>query len=117
MKAVAERREKMWRSDPRCRQCREPTWLPTGEPTRKGIDYSRMATIEHTISRLNPRRGSPGSWTLVCRECNQKNGDLDMQRWPVPYRDGRMIGVVLVEEEVAFEKRWRRPLDCLEEAR
>ena len=81
---MRRQRERFWNDNPHCRQCGALTWLPESGLAMKANDRERdvnvMATIEHTISRWDPRRGrEPGKHLLLCHRCNQKNAERDTE--------------------------------------
>lgn len=88
-------RDRMWKRDPCCRRCGIVTWSPRhrfevtpgNSPDEKNANFQAsltheerktMATLEHTVSRLDPMRKvfQPGirRRTLFCFDCNQKTG-------------------------------------------
>lgn len=99
-------RIRMWNRDPHCSICGVETFLPeqasalVGMPPskippmrallRRGL-LNRMATIDHVISKHDPRRPHPEPgerrWRLACYGCNNKlarEQDLAMpieERW------------------------------------
>ena len=82
-KRLRARRERRWIEDPRCQDCGVETIPP--ELVKKG-QRSRMATLEHLDSRLNPMRGSGGvneiRTTILCYKCNQKRALLEQHFGP-----------------------------------
>lgn len=85
------RRKRLWRKNPRCRNCGVVTILPEDMMKRYGItdgskmmslisreDSDRMATIQHLVSRLDPNRTKhkPNEirYDLWCNRCNSADG-------------------------------------------
>lgn len=89
---VKRRRRKLWKRDPRCRQCGKHTRLPKdipgwrdGNPDGPAPD---MATLEHLDSRYKEYRGWSEDMpdvertTLTCQECNQRRDREETKRVP-----------------------------------
>ena len=64
---------KLWQNDPRCHWCRRTTKL-LNIPEIKGEADPLMATIDHLVSRYDPKRWVQRDQTKVlsCYECNSK---------------------------------------------
>lgn len=67
---------RLFNLNPHCHWCGCLT-INTNEPAIKGTPNPRMATIDHTISRLDPRRWlhtetNTQRKVLACFECNQR---------------------------------------------
>lgn len=77
------RRRRLWETDPRCRCCGVETVLPCDtDPTDPP---SNMATTQHHDPRTSRHRGTmPGEerTTLYCRDCNQRDNDVEQERTP-----------------------------------
>ena len=88
----AARRLTLWRRDPRCYYCRQPTVLVCAirwvcrngrwQAVRGGSLPPDAATIEHLDSRLNPHRGNRrrrNRLVLACNQCNHRAGEHEDQ--------------------------------------
>lgn len=94
---IKQRREKLWKQDPRCCYCHVETILPLDAIKKHNIEdptklnllpreiLNRIATIEHVYTKFDDRRyadvhGSPT--TLACYKCNQEKGAQDFKTLP-----------------------------------
>lgn len=92
---LQERRHKLWLEDPKCRNCGIETIPPQdlidkyGEYVSKWPKevHDRMATLEHTITRFDPKsktlgRNSNPVTTLFCAKCNEETGNKAYNNLP-----------------------------------
>lgn len=87
----------LWEKDPHCHYCGKPTVL-TNIPG--GIIPPNAATVEHLLSRYNPKRWTrrkPGEVrkVLSCWECNQAQSHKETSMLTKQERDLRALGFSL----------------------
>lgn len=75
------RRERLWRRNPCCYWCGQPTVLMKG---RNGPVPPNMATIDHLRCRLHPGRLEPNPQhqprtVLSCWKCNNERGSVEQK--------------------------------------
>lgn len=96
-----QRRERLWKEDPRCRKCKKETILitsimPPNLTVRERAHFmkgmapetmKKLATLQHERSRLHPDRlKSSKGWTtttLWCWDCNTNDGNEEYSALPI----------------------------------
>lgn len=115
---MSHRKQKLglWNNNPKCHWCGEVTLL-TNEKEIKGHPHPRMATLDHLISRYDPRRwlhAPPNEKrnVLACFKCNQERQAEETRKLSIEERTARSINAGLTFKP---HKSLKAPVKSLDE--
>lgn len=109
-KRLRKLRRRLWEADPHCVYCGcETVWWVSG--TGHADKPSNAATLDHVISRLDPRRYQmdhyPSSYfVLACDSCNNKRGareDVTLRRKVNWNSKEQLKNILLTNPELAVQ--------------